>query len=59
MRKTHASPLPYLEPKRPVHEVEIQIIQFQAGKCLLAGSFHQGLFKECAPQLETKSQATP
>lgn len=57
--KPRALLLLYLEPKRPVHEVEIQVIQFQVSKSVLAGSLHQRLFIKCAPQLEAKSQGTP
>lgn len=51
-RKTRALLLLYLEPHRPVHEVEIQVIQFQVGKSLLASSLHQRLLVKCGPQLE-------
>ena len=39
----------YLEPQRPVDEVEIQVIQFQGSKSLLAGSLHQRLVMKHAP----------
>lgn len=46
----------YLEAKRPVHEVEIQVIQFQVRKSLLAGSLHQRLLMKSGPQLEKKTR---
>lgn len=56
--KLNALLLLYLKTKRPVDEVEIQVIQLQGSKSLLAGSLHQRLVMKCAPQLETKSRHT-
>lgn len=47
----------YLEAKRPVDKVQIQVIQLQVCKSLLAGCLHQSLLMKGAPQLETKTRA--
>ena len=56
--KSVEMPLLYLEARRPVDEIEIQVIQFQVSKSFLAGSLHKMFFMKCGKQLETKSQAT-
>lgn len=47
----------YLEAKRPVDKVEIQVIQFQVCKSLLAGFLHQRLLVKGAPELGTEIRA--
>lgn len=43
----------YLEARRPVNEVEVQVVQLQVAERLLAGALHHALLVERAPQLRT------
>ena len=48
----------YLEAHGPVHEVEVQVVQFQGLQTPGAGCFHQGLLMAGAPELQGEGGST-